>query len=256
MQQSAQQQRSCRTVPQIRNRKRESMTSRPSRISPGKVARHGLNLAAGLATLAFTAGAGPLGLSQASQQPPSKAGRQLEALDREAEADHPYHEVRKSASDPVVISISEATSPKWLMLCQTQVDQRQPDKLPKKCRGTASLTLRPDGSWNFSGAYAWSEPRSHMQFVLGLKDSGGSLFLFTADSPSSMAGYVWSKHGQSRTIRDNWAAFSKGYEWYWKCRFETCNGSNLKSSAPDFGSIFEDIAKAMGTANGAAAAVL
>ena len=120
----------------------------------------------------------------------------------------------------------------------------------------ANLTLQPDGSWNFSGAYAWSEPRSHMQFVLGLKDSEGSLFLFTADSPSTVTGYVWSKHGQSRTIRDTWAAFSKGYDWYWKCRLQTYNGTNLKSSAPDFGSIFGDIAKAMGTANGAAAAVL
>jgi len=228
------------------------MTSRRSIISIGKLLRCGLILATGLAA-AVTAGAV---LAHASQQLPSKAEPQPEILDREAEADRPHHEVRKTTSGPMLINISDATSPSWQTLCAAKVDQRQPDKEPTKCRGTANLSLQPDGSWNFSGAYTWSEPRSRMQFVLGLKDSQGSLFLFTADSRSTAAGYVWSKHGQSRTIRDNWAAFSKGYDWYWKCRLRTLNGTDLKSSAPGFDSIFGDIAKAMGTANGAAAAVL
>jgi len=226
------------------------MISRSTGLLRGRIFRLGL-IGAAVAVLTFTAG--PKALSRDSQQSPKKAGNRSEEQEREANADRPRHGDRRRESGPIVINISDVTNPEWRMLCPEKLNGREQVMAQEKCHGTANLTFNPDGSWNFSGNYAYSEQDSHMQFVLGVKDSKGSLILFTADSPSTMEGFVWSKQGHNRTIKDNWRAFSKGYDYYWKCRVQMHYNTTPESSDPDFDGIFGDIGKALGVVATAAA---
>lgn len=172
------------------------------------------------------------------------------AADRVASAEQPRDEGPHKKSEPIVINISDVTVPEFRQLCPANVIKEN------KCKGDANLTINPDGSWNFTGSFPWSEQGSHMDFVMGVKDSKETLILFTASANSTVNGYVWNKQGNNRTIKDNFSAFEEGFHWYWKARVQLVYDHTQSGGGPSLGDILGDVGKALGVAATVAAAVL
>lgn len=173
------------------------------------------------------------------------------AEDRVAKADQPRQESHHKASEPIVINISDVTVPEFRELCPIKIIK------DKKCKGDANLTINPDGTWSFTGSFPWSEQGSHMDLVMGVRDSRGTLFIFTTSTLSTAEGYIWNKQGKNSTIKDNFSAFANGYHWYWKARVQIVYDHPASGGGgPDIGEIIGDVAKALGAAATVAAAVL
>lgn len=199
----------------------------------GKLAGRALIALAGLTMFAFTA------------TPASGAE------DRIAKADHPHQESHHKPSEPIVINISDVTVSEFRSLCPISVIK------DKKCKGDANLTINPDGTWNFTGSFPWSEQGSHMDFVMGVRDSRGTLIIFTASALGTAEGYTWNKQGKNQTIKDNFSAFEGGYHWYWKSHVGLVYSQpSSGGGGPNIGDIIGDVGKALGAAATLAALVL
>ena len=198
----------------------------------GRLAGRALIALAGLTMFAFTA------------TPANAAG------DRVAQADKPREESHHKKSEPIVINISDVTVPEFRQLCPTKVIKE------KKCKGDANLTLNPDGTWNFTGSFPWSEQGSHLDLVMGVKDSKGTLIIFTTSTLSTREGYIWNKQGKNQTIKDNFSYFEDKYHWYWKADVQIVYDQPSGGGGPNVGNIIGDVAKALGVAATVAAAVL
>jgi hypothetical protein len=173
------------------------------------------------------------------------------AENRVAQADKPREETHHKKSEPIVINISDVSVPEFRELCPAKVIKE------KKCKGDANLTINPDGTWNFTGSFPWSEQGSHMDFVMGVRDSRGTLIIFTASPLSTAEGYIWNKQGKNQTIKDNFSAFEGGYHWYWKSNVGIIYDHPASGGGgPNVGNIIGDVAKALGVAASVAAAVL
>jgi hypothetical protein len=123
--------------------------------------------------------------------------------------------------------------------------------------GNASLTLNSDGSYNFagtaptdSGAATTATPLwfAEFQLVLGVKNSEGSVILFL-ETGSLQYGRIWNKQGNNQTIKDNWKAFAKAYDWEGKLGwYIVVDAQPDTSGGSDAGSILGDVFGALGGA--------
>jgi len=112
--------------------------------------------------------------------------------------------------------------------------------VPGQWKGKASLTLNPDGSYNFAGAVPaiyqteGTSVKWYCEFalVLGVKSSEGSVILFPY-SGSLLYGKVWNKQGTNKTIKDNWNAFVKAHNWKEHLGYQSVfENSPLRLGAP------------------------
>jgi hypothetical protein len=76
--------------------------------------------------------------------------------------------------------------------------------------GSANLVVNPDGTYLFSGSYQRKEP-DFFDILLGLKSSLGRIYLFQYEGNASN-GVLWSKHGQSAVLKNDFKTFNK-HDW-------------------------------------------
>src|SRR5208337_4917802 len=77
---------------------------------------------------------------------------------------------------------------------------------PGQWKGTASLTINSDGSYNFAGdcpAIYTADWYCEFGMALAVKNSEGSVILFPYTG-SLRYGKIWNKQGSNATIKDNW----------------------------------------------------
>jgi len=125
-------------------------------------------------------------------------------------------------------------------------------------RGTASLTINPDGSYDFAGtcpALHTDDSYTEFALALGIKSSEGSVILFPM-SGSLRYGKFWNKQGSNRTIKDNWKAFVKGHDWHWVLKYQdvvepsqpsaSASSQDSNGGGVDAGSVIHDVVDALG----------
>lgn len=88
--------------------------------------------------------------------------------------------------------------------------------------GWASLDLRSDGSYTFSGHFHDSgAPSYNVEFVWVIVDSGGQAYSFSANGrmhgtfESGSRDYNWSVTNRNPLIAQRWAQLNAGWRWQW-----------------------------------------
>jgi|SRR5215471_1164177 len=110
--------------------------------------------------------------------------------------------------------------------------------------GNCSLSLFPDGAYNFSGHFHDSGfPSYDVEFVWVVGSSKGTAFVFQhkgrlhGTTESGSRDENWNDSGQNKAIADAWDALSAGNAWHWNAAVNC-----------DLGQLVDAATKAVGVA--------
>jgi len=128
----------------------------------------------------------------------------------------------------------------------------------KRQIGVARLTLRHNGSWNFSGHMNNVLVSSGCRFyaAMAVKNGKGGSFAFRYShvlDANNRGTYNWNIHGNSPRVKNFVNSLQKSHDWagHWRCvsvpRAGNGGGGNGGSGDPNWGSILGTFATIFGT---------